>query len=543
MYDIRQFKPALYVLVLLGFTGFALAAESPALWVLAVGATLLNAWLVGTNRFTPMPRLVANGVTLLVFLFVAQQVLQSRATPILVIGQFLVILQVIKLYEQRANRDYAQLLVLSLLLMVSAAINTASLMFGVLMLGYLFLSLYCCLLFHLKAETDVAKEQFALPEDKLSPAALRQDQLYLSRSMRRLTGLVAAASVCMAVFVFLFFPRGTGAGMLGPLQFKAGESMTGFSEEVSFQQVAKITQNEQVVGHVAVWKDDQPVAGSEVLLLRGMVLDKYETANGAFRWVRTPTPFVRGPGGDAAGPVWRQQFYLEPTGSKVLFALPGLSAMPKLKREARLSFSPLDRVVMTEEHFGRPIEYEAVSREGPVPPAVGWSPLLNPPQSSIDPLIREYAVRDDVGGARAARRVALSVPQADDAAIADAIAKHLQETFTYTLDLTDAKRVRDRDPVVAFLYDLKRGHCEYFAGAMTLMCQGLGMQARMVIGFKSDEYNGQIGRYTVRQSHAHAWVEVLTLQGWQTYDPTTSRSLTGQRPAPTAWKRIGNFFD
>jgi hypothetical protein len=32
----------------------------------------------------------------------------------MIIGKFLVLLQLIKLWEQRANRDYAQLLVLSL---------------------------------------------------------------------------------------------------------------------------------------------------------------------------------------------------------------------------------------------------------------------------------------------------------------------------------------------------------------------------------------------------------------------------------------------
>ena len=37
--------------------------------------------------------------------------------------------------------------------------------------------------------------------------------------------------------------------------------------------------------------------------------------------------------------------------------------------------------------------------------------------------------------------------------------------------------------MVAFLYDLKRRHCEYFAGAMTLMCQSLHLNARMVVGF------------------------------------------------------------
>lgn len=543
MYDIRQFRPALYALLLLGFTGYALAAQAPALWVFAVAATVLNAWLVATGRFTPLPRFVANAVTLLVFLFVAQQLLHGRNTPILVIGQFLVILQVVKLYEQRANRDFAQLLVLSLLLMVAAAINTASLVFGLMLLGYLFLSLYCCLLFHLKSETDVAKEQYALPEEKVRAGALRQDQLYLSRSMRRLTGLVAGASVFTAVLAFLFIPRGTGAGMLGPLQFRSGESLTGFSDEVSFQQVAKIQQNNTEVAHVAVWKDDQPVNGSVVLLLRGMVLDKYDTANGAYRWLRAPPQPVRGTGGEPTGPTWRQKVDLYPTGSKVLFALPGLIEPPKPARDIRIIFSPFDRVATTDEYFGRPLQYEAVSREGPVPPPDGWSPLLNAPVSDIDPQVKAYALRDDVGGPPARQRLPLSVPQAADAEIARRIETHLRDTFAYTLDLTDARRVRDRDPVVAFLYDFKRGHCEYFAGAMTLMCQSLGMQARMVIGFKCDEFNPQIGMYTVRQSHAHAWVEVLTLRGWQTFDPTTARGAPTSAANLSAWKRVRNFFD
>src|SRR5262245_29131192 len=126
MYDIRQFKPALYVLIVLGLTGFSLAAQSPGLWVLSTAAVLFNAWLVRTNRFTPMPRLLANAVTLLAMLYVGNQVMQSWGPPILVIGQFLVLLQLIKLFEQRGNRDYAQLLILSLLLVVAASINTAS---------------------------------------------------------------------------------------------------------------------------------------------------------------------------------------------------------------------------------------------------------------------------------------------------------------------------------------------------------------------------------------------------------------------------------
>src|SRR5438067_13504187 len=167
MYDIRQFKPALYTLLILGMSGFALAAQSPGIWVLSVGLVLLNGWLFHVGWFRPLPRVVANLVTLLALMYIVYQIRASGVTPILIIGEFLVLLQLVKLYEQRANRDYAQLLVLSLLLIVAASINTASLLFGLLLIAYLFLSLYCCLLFHLKIETDHAKAALGLPEEKL----------------------------------------------------------------------------------------------------------------------------------------------------------------------------------------------------------------------------------------------------------------------------------------------------------------------------------------------------------------------------------------
>src|SRR5204862_5864951 len=116
----------------------ALAAQSPAMWVLATAALLLNAWLVRTGRFAPLPRVLSNLITLIALIYAmitwkeGGSVGSSGSSPILVIGQFLVLLQVVKLFEQRGNRDYAQLLVLSLLLMVAAAISTATLEFGLL---------------------------------------------------------------------------------------------------------------------------------------------------------------------------------------------------------------------------------------------------------------------------------------------------------------------------------------------------------------------------------------------------------------------------
>src|SRR3954471_1511321 len=170
MYDIRQFKPALYTLLILGMSGFALAAQAPGMWALAIGAIVLNGWLVKTGRFRPLPRVVANLITLLALLYIVYDIRTSGAAPILVIGQFLVLLQLVKIYEQRANRDYAQLLILSLLLMVAGSVSTASVIFVLIVIACLFLSLCCCLLFHLKVETDQARSLIAVPADQINPA-------------------------------------------------------------------------------------------------------------------------------------------------------------------------------------------------------------------------------------------------------------------------------------------------------------------------------------------------------------------------------------
>jgi hypothetical protein len=139
MYDIRQFRPVLFLLLLLGFTAFAIATGAADMWVLATGALLLNGWLIYSRRYTPLPRWVAGLITTLLFVYTALQLWnQPQARAVFVLGQFLIFLQLVKLFEVRGNRDYAQLLVLSVLLVVAAAINSASLVFGLLLITHIF---------------------------------------------------------------------------------------------------------------------------------------------------------------------------------------------------------------------------------------------------------------------------------------------------------------------------------------------------------------------------------------------------------------------
>jgi hypothetical protein len=90
------------------------------------------------------------------------------------------------------------------------------------------------------------------------------------------------------------------------------------------------------------------------------------------------------------------------------------------------------------------------------------------------------------------------------------------------------------DPLADFLFNVKRGHCEYFATALAVMLRTQGIATRVVNGFLPGEFNAAAGAFTVRQSDAHSWVEVYFPQtnSWVTFDPTppagrTARERTG----------------
>lgn len=565
MYDIRQFKPTLYLVVLMGIVGFAMSVHSPVLGVCAAAVIAFNAWLIKTGRFTPLSRILANICTFGAFVWAFYSV-RTGTIPIIAIGTFLVILQLIKFYEQRGNRDYAQLLVLSLLLMVSAALNTASLLFGLLFIAYLFGSLFCCLLFHLKVEADYAKQLMLGQKASGNSATIRQDQHFLPRSMRRLTLLVATAAMVCAVGVFLLFPRGTGAGLLDPLQIHAGQPVTGFSKQLGYNQIARISQNNELVAYLEVRDGDEPLRQGP-LYLRGLVYDRYSGAaddrGGPWQWheatasqpitvtavVGRQTPF--GNQQPAGRQITQQWSLVRPLSAGVLFAMGGAQSI-QADRDLKVRYWPNSQTLGLVDGEAEPQQYTVVSSGVLTQPRLPRRFLISDAgqshSSQIATEIAEYARRPEVSGsnqdgALVQQRPVDAVTHPLDMAIAGAIENHLRTTFAYTLDLTDTQRQAGEDPLVGFLLKFKKGHCEYFAGAMTLMCQSLGMQARVVGGYKTDEYNEFEKRFVVRQTYAHAWVEVLGTDGvWVTFDPTSGNDPRFENPV-TLWSRLKHLYD
>ncbi|MBM3971917.1 MAG: hypothetical protein FJ302_18965, partial [Planctomycetes bacterium] len=81
----------------------------------------------------------------------------------------------------------------------------------------------------------------------------------------------------------------------------------------------------------------------------------------------------------------------------------------------------------------------------------------------------------------------------------------------------------------------KRGHCEYFADALTLMLRAVNIPARTVGGFRGGRYqsgdaNNPGGSLIVQKKHGHAWVEAHLNGRWIVLDGTPGGGI-GQPPA------------
>jgi hypothetical protein len=113
-----------------------------------------------------------------------------------------------------------------------------------------------------------------------------------------------------------------------------------------------------------------------------------------------------------------------------------------------------------------------------------------------------------------------------------------------------------------FLFETRKGFCEHYASAFTVVMRAAGIPARVVTGYQGGEFNPYGGYLIVRQSDAHAWSEVwVSSRGWTRVDPTAAvaperiqggliRAMGADEPVPgrlrdasTLWLQVELSWD
>lgn len=519
------------LLVALGFTTLWLTGQVAPWLSLIFIASLLYA-LFNDRRERPLYFSSGfwNTLTLLFFTYEVYQAFYSPRELILDVMEFLVFLQVVRLWSKKDDRDYLQIYGIALLHVMSASVLTAEIVFAAMFVIFIIIGTWALVVFNLRREMRMG----GLDERRTS--ALLTGKLFAA-----LTG-VAFCVLFGAALIFFLFPR-FNYSYFAPLLQKPGSAQSGFSDKVKLGRIGAIKLNQQPVMRVSF---SGPMAKSMTgneLYLRGITLNLYDGQ----QWQAGPsangreTISVQGFRAMSIGDGVPEQANLitevvmEPIGEEVLFVIPqvvglqtpfGIVSHQKGENFTG-SFAGTQRVkYIVYSKVGRPERRRKIEV---FDPNVFRNELQVP--ATIDPRVILMA-----------RQATASAKTTFDRA--RLLETYLRGTFGYTLAMGDHTPV---DPLAYFLFEKKAGHCEYFASAMTVMLRSLGIPARVVGGYYHGQWNAVGKFFLIRESHAHTWVEAYFPElGWQAFDPTPADpafgSPTGALDYAREWLESAQLF-
>lgn len=307
--------------------------------------------------------------------------------------------------------------------------------------------------------------------------------------------LLLAQAVPLMLAMFVLFPR-----IPGPLWGVPADSQSakmGMSDSMEPGTIAQLIRSDEVAFRVN-FLDRAPALRD--LYWRGPVLSSYDGKT----W-KQDQGFERAPPAELLGEAVRQEITLEPHNQRMLLALdlPGSgptgavhSASYELLNSKRVSERILYQVVSHPRYRLQP-ELSMGSRV----------------RAALLPRFGNPRVRELAGQWRAQGM--------DDRGVINAALRMFrEENFFYTLEPPLLSTTSSMDD---FLFNTRRGFCEHYAGAFTLLMRAADIPARVVTGYQGGERNPAGGYFVVRQSDAHAWSEVwLPGEGWLRVDPTAA---------------------
>ncbi len=324
------------------------------------------------------------------------------------------------------------------------------------------------------------------------------------------------ASVLVATVVFCAVPRFGGVALFFPRfgRVEWDESdvrrTVGFNDSVRLGELGSIIDNPEQVLQVRFFdlRTDEPYRVEGDVYLRGAVLARYEAGRWAHErfWDR-PRFRPLDPDELPDGPLVRQRITIEPMDREELFCV---WPFVVLREEEDLEFDDRsERLRRAPEARRRRFEFE-----------LGTTAFVDGVQDDVVPCRRRRIDRrrllqwpsDDLAGlaALADRWIVESgLPADDPAGRARLLERRLRESDRFEYSLEGAVRDGSLDPIEDFIINNPQGHCEYFATALALMLRSRDIPARLVVGYKCDEYGYVSQAFRVRQSHAHAWVEAF----------------------------------
>ncbi|HDZ20311.1 hypothetical protein LCGC14_0295750 [marine sediment metagenome] len=470
----------------------------------------------------------------------------NTAIALTAITHFIMILLICKLLQRKHNRDYVQMLTLSTLTVLSGSLVCEFLWYAAACVVFVVLAGYVGMALTLKrgldttAEARLPTETHPPPPGQVAWHAIRD---WPGRSLRRRLASIVVCMAAGAVLLFASAPR--LSRLVDPIMVQSLGAITGLAETVHLGDAKRITVSDRVVMTVRLRDSSgDPVPGAAIQYFCATTASRYENST----WQAPKDPPNRRLQAHLPNPTdeLREGAIVQEVSMRALLLphLPAGSPVVHVRPHVgrwRLTSSEVARLVGNRAGKGH-VGYTAWS----------WPQPLDPRQRAYLQRRRQVlgiAVDPPNVAAHLPKRVValarqwcadLLAGRADnprqrdqwDLRIARRLSQRLSEQYRYTLDLTAADP--SRDGVDDFLFHMKQGHCEYFASALTVMCQALGVRARLATGFRTSEVDPASGEIIVRQRDAHAWCQV--------YTPSTDFVIVDPSPAPADLAPVGGTW-
>lgn len=487
-------------------------------------------------------------------------------TRLLGLANVLAYLQIVLLYQPKVIRRYWLIAALSLLQVAVAAALNLEIAFGGLLLLYLIVAIASLTLLHVHTlyERHARQEGRRFGDAEVGAAdrpsttvATRRERHSASFSAPLLASpmslvrrwsfgfellRICVVTLLLTAIVFPLVPRVGSSSVHRTIT--TSEALTGYSDTVKIGEAASISESPEAVMRVRF--TDQ--AGAPYLIqgepmLRGSWLTTYRDG----QWQSPATEedttdrfLLRPP--QVGAELVHQQITIEPFNTNALFGVwpyfvDEANSTNKLLHYDRRS----QRLFRPVSHRGEQLQYSTITTGFQSRVALDIVPAFSRPRRSfIKNRLLQFPSDSLPTLAQLADELVADIPVDDTVARARRLEAHFHTSGDYFYTLSSVPSDPSLDPVEDFVRNTRRGHCEYYATALTLMLRRAGVPARMVVGYKGGEWNRYGEFYLVRQLHAHAWVEAFIDRlpddvpqqgadpdngGWLHLDPTPGRSL------------------
>jgi len=411
----------------------------------------------------------------------------------------------VRVVSPLTDRNIAQLIFLSVGLVLANCILTNHIVFALILPVYLFLLMGTLMSFHLaKSGVDwrALKARGSI-EDRSGPG---------SGGILKYMVVV----LILTVVVFLLMPRpfpvipGLRAAMAG------GGGLAELAPQISYRDMASMAGSNRIAFMARFEKGSPPAPtywrGRVLARTDGMSWSSSGSSMHTTRWIR-PEP--------SETLVYRILPYR--LRSRILYVC-GVPVTALGRRKRQLLITREGEVIIdTPFLFSNSYKVKAVTR--PIPEASRFDPI-NLDAAGITPRISELALKWTRGATTRRGK-------------AEAILERLRRSYEY--ELVNPPVPRNAHPLEQFLFNTRTGNCEYFAGSMALMLRAVDVPSRVVEGFLGKETTSVPNEFIVRFSRAHAWVEALLEDShWTTLDPTPAGRASYHNEY---WNRLTDLYD